>query len=65
MGKAMIGAAPGCLLVALLAPWLVSGSPADLVALALTAYAASRYCLLPVVLFAIVVTAALRAALPT
>lgn len=61
----VLNAAPGCVLIAVIAPKFVSGHPADLIALALTGYAASRYSILPVVLFAIVVTAALRAALPS
>lgn len=60
----VLNAAPGSVLIAVIAPMFVSGQPTDLAALALTAYAASRYSLLPVVLFAIVVTGAMRALLP-
>ena len=60
----VLDAAPGCVLIAVIAPKFVSGHPADLIALALTVYAASHYSILPVVLFAIVVTGALRAVLP-
>lgn len=60
----VLDAALGCLLIAVIAPTLVSGYPADLIAVALTVYAASRFSILPVVLFAIVVNAALRALLP-
>lgn len=60
----VLDAAPGCVLIAVIAPKFVSGHPADLIALALTVYAASRYSILPVVLFAIVVTGALRTLLP-
>lgn len=60
----VLNAAPGCVLVAVITPAFVSGHPADLIALALTAYAASRFSILPVMLFAFAVTAALRALLP-
>ncbi|MCE1118825.1 MULTISPECIES: AzlD family protein [Pseudomonas] len=59
----VLSAAPGCVLIAVIAPKFVSGDPADLIALALTLLAATRYSILPVVLFAIVVTGALRAVL--
>ncbi|MDH0303291.1 MULTISPECIES: AzlD family protein [unclassified Pseudomonas] len=61
----VLEAAPGCVLIAVIAPKFVSGHPADLIALALTVYAASRFSILPVVVFAIVMTAALRALLPS
>ena len=60
----VLNAAPGCVLVAVIAPAFVSGHCADLIALALTAYAASRFSILPVMLFALAVTAAMRALLP-
>lgn len=60
----VLNAAPGCVLIALIAPKFVSGHPADLIALVCTVFAASRYSILPVVLFAIVMTAALRWLLP-
>ncbi|MFV3288733.1 AzlD family protein [Pseudomonas sp. NY11955] len=60
----VLNAAPGCVLIAVIAPKFVSGQPADLIALGLTLYAATRFPLLPVVLFAIVVTGLLRALLP-
>lgn len=61
----VLNAAPGCVLIAVIAPKFVSGQPADLIALALTVYAASRFSLLPAVVLAIVVTGALRALLAT
>ncbi|WP_217896619.1 AzlD family protein [Pseudomonas putida] len=61
----VLGAAPGCVLIAVIAPKFVSGHPADLIALGLTVYAASRFSILPVVVFAIVVTGVLRVLLPT
>jgi len=60
----VLNAAPGCLLIAVIAPKFVSGHPADLIALGLTVYAASRFSLLPVVVFAIVMTGVLRLLLP-
>jgi len=48
-----------------IAPKFVSGQPSDLIALGLTLVAATRYSFFPVVVFAIVVTAALRTALPS
>ena len=56
----LLNAAPGCVLIAVIAPKFVSGQPADLIALGLTVYAATRFSLLPVVVFAIVVTGVLR-----
>lgn len=61
----VLNAAPGCVLVAVIAPKFVTGHPADLIALVATIYAASRLSILPVVLFAILLTGALRALLPT
>lgn len=52
----VLNAAPGCVLIAVIAPKFVSGNPTDLIALGLTVYAATRFSLLPVVVFAIVVT---------
>ena len=60
----VLNAAPGCVLIAVIAPKFVSGHPANLIALGLTVYAASRFSILPVVLFAIVVTGVLRVLLP-
>lgn len=53
-------AAPGCVLIAVIAPKFASGQPADLIALALTLLAATRLPLLPVVLIAVFVTGILR-----
>lgn len=60
----VLNAAPGCVLIAVIAPKFVSGHPADLIALGFTMYAAARFSLLPVVVFAIVVTGLLRVLLP-
>ena len=59
----VLNAAPGCVLIAVIAPKFVTGQPADLIALGLTVYAASRFSILSVVVFAVVVTGALRAML--
>ncbi|MDR0212207.1 MAG: AzlD family protein [Pseudomonas putida] len=60
----VLAAAPGCVLIAVIAPKFVSGHPADLLALGLTLYAATRYSILPVVLFAVVITGTLRMLFP-
>ncbi|MFK0092043.1 AzlD family protein [Pseudomonas sp. NPDC090592] len=60
----VLNAAPGCVLIAVIAPKFVTGQPADLIALGLTVYAATRYAILPVVLFAVVITGLLRLLLP-
>jgi uncharacterized membrane protein len=39
----VLNAAPGCVLIAVIAPKFVSGQPADLIALGLTVYAATRF----------------------
>lgn len=52
----VLNAAPGCVLIAVIAPKFVSGHPADLIALGLTVSAATRFSLLPVVVFTIVMT---------
>ncbi|KTT67253.1 membrane protein [Pseudomonas oryzihabitans] len=61
----VLEAAPGCVLIAVIAPKFVSGQPSDLIALGLTVVAITRYSVFLVVVFAIVVTAALRTALPS
>lgn len=60
----VLEAAPGCVLIAAIAPKFVSSHPADLIALALTAFAATRFSILPVVLFSIFTTWVLRSLLP-
>ncbi len=60
-GTAVLGSAPGCVLIAVIAPYFVSTRPADLIALAATAAAvAARLPMLVVVLGAILVDGALR-----
>lgn len=57
----VLEAAPGCVLISVIAPRFVPDSPVDLAALAITLVAASRYSLLTTVLVAIIVTGGLRA----
>lgn len=59
----VLDAAPGCVLIAVIAPAFVSGRAADLIALALTGAAASRMPLLPTVLIGIVSAGLLRSVL--
>lgn len=49
----VLDAAPGCVLIAVIAPLFVSGRVADLIALAITVVAAARLPLLPAVLIAV------------
>jgi len=49
----VLEAAPGCVLIAVIAPAFVSGRVSDLIALAVTAVAAARLSLLPTVLIGI------------
>ena len=56
--------APGCVLIAVIAPHFVSGRPADLIALAITVLAAMRLPILPTVVIAIASAGLLRALLP-
>lgn len=47
-------AAPGCVLISVIAPYFVSDKPHELIAIALTAAAASRLPMLPTVLLGVV-----------
>lgn len=58
--KAVMEAAPGCVLIAVIAPYFVSTHPADLIALAITILAAMRLPMLATVIIAIVSTGLLR-----
>lgn len=58
--RTVMDAAPGCVLVAVIAPHFVSGRPADLMTLALTVAAAARLPMLAVVAVAVVSAAVLR-----
>lgn len=56
----VLEAAPGCVLIAVIAPKFVSEQPADLIALAVTLIAATRLSLLPTVLIGIAAAGVLR-----
>ncbi|MFN4368288.1 MAG: AzlD family protein [Acinetobacter sp.] len=51
---------PGCVLISVIAPYFVRDNPADLIALALTLFAATRFGLLPTVAISMVSAAVLR-----
>ena len=53
-------AAPGCVLIAVIAPQFVSNRPADLIALLAALAAASRLSMLPTVIVAVATAAILR-----
>jgi uncharacterized membrane protein len=57
---AVMRAAPGCVLISVIAPYFVSERPADLVALALTIGAATRLPMLATVAIAVLSAALLR-----
>lgn len=57
---AVMEAAPGCVLIAVIAPHFVAKNPADLVALAITILAATRLPMLPTVLIGILADGILR-----
>lgn len=59
--RTVLDAAPGCVLIAVIAPAFVSPRPADLAALAITVLAAIRLPMMAVVAIAIVSSALLRA----
>lgn len=58
--KAVLDAAPGCVLISLIAPNFVTPHPADLAALAVTVLAATRLSMLPTVLIGMGSAALLR-----
>jgi uncharacterized membrane protein len=57
---AVMEAAPGCVLISVIAPAFVSPHPADLLALAVTILAATRFAMLPTVLVGIAAAGLLR-----
>lgn len=57
---AVMEAAPGCVLIAVIAPHFVSSNPADLAALALTLLAATRFSMLPTVIIGVASAGLLR-----
>ncbi|MBZ9919378.1 AzlD family protein [Mesorhizobium sp. B2-2-4] len=57
---AVMEAAPGCVLISVIAPAFVSKNPADLLALAVTLIAATRFSMLPTVLIGVTSAGLLR-----
>ncbi|MBZ9777046.1 AzlD family protein [Mesorhizobium sp. CO1-1-8] len=57
---AVMEAAPGCVLISVIAPAFVSKSPADILALAVTLVAAMRLSMLPTVLIGVSAAGLLR-----
>ncbi|TRC83224.1 AzlD family protein [Mesorhizobium sp. WSM4310] len=57
---AVMEAAPGCVLISVIAPAFVSRNPADLLALAITFIAATRLSMLPTVLIGVAAAGLLR-----
>ncbi|MBZ9742278.1 MULTISPECIES: AzlD family protein [unclassified Mesorhizobium] len=57
---AVMEAAPGCVLISVIAPAFVSRNPADLLALAITLAVATRLSMLPTVLIGVAATGVLR-----
>jgi uncharacterized membrane protein len=58
--QTVMEAAPGCVLIAVIAPNFVSEQPADLIALAITVVAAIRFSMLPTVLIGVAAAGLLR-----
>jgi uncharacterized membrane protein len=58
--QTVMESAPGCVLITIIAPDFVTGHPADLIALALTMVAATRFSILPTVVTAIASAGVLR-----
>ena len=56
----VLEAAPGCVLISVIAPDFVSQHPADLIAIAVTLFAATRLSTLPTVVIGVVTAALLR-----
>ena len=61
---AVLEAAPGCVLISVIAPVFVSDRPADLIALACTVFAAARLPLLPTIVIGVGSAALLRHLIP-
>lgn len=51
--QTVMAAAPGCVLISVIAPYFVSDKPHELIAIALTVWAASRFSMLPTVLIGV------------
>ncbi len=58
--QVVMAAAPGCVLIAVIAPHFVSPRPADLIALAITVVAAARLPMLATVAIAVISAGVLR-----
>ena len=58
--KAVMEAAPGCVLISVIAPNFVSKDPADLLSLAIMFLAAMRFSMLPTVLLGVALAGLLR-----
>lgn len=58
--RAVMDAAPGCVLISVIAPYFVSDRPGDLVALAITVVAATRLSMLPTVVIGVAASGLLR-----
>ncbi len=58
--KTILESAPGCVLITVIAPDFVTGHPTDIIALAVTTAAATRFSLLPTVVVAIASAGLLR-----
>ncbi|HFC6347324.1 TPA: AzlD family protein [Neisseria lactamica] len=51
--QTIMEAAPGCVLISVIAPYFVSDKPHELIAIALTAFATCRFSMLPTVLIGV------------
>lgn len=61
--KNVLEVMPGCVLISIIAPYFVKDNPVDLIAIAITLLAASRFSLLPTVLISMISAAILRFAM--
>ncbi|OTG82074.1 hypothetical protein B9T33_06020 [Acinetobacter sp. ANC 5054] len=51
---------PGCVLISVIAPYFVKDNPADMIAMMITLFAASKFSLLPTVVISMLSAAVLR-----
>ena len=58
--KRILEVVPGCVLISVIAPYFVRGNIVDVIAMAITLLAASRFSLLPTVIVSMLSAAALR-----
>ena len=61
--RKILGVVPGCVLISVIAPYFVKDNVADLLAIAITLIAASRFSLLPTVVISMLSAALLRTVL--